>query len=282
MHTMIQLPAVRKNTLAAAALALLFCSPALASHSTYNPMAPRQISVTASTADYSYGYSILPGNSIDTLEPFNRYVGWAVNYYAFDRYLLRPIAHGYAKLPDFMQTGVGNFFGNLSDGNSIVTNLLVGDPKASGTSLGRFGLNTTIGILGLFDVAGAMGIAPARMGSSTVMGRAGVDQGAYLMIPFTGPTTERELHGDAADNWYYCLIDPFFVKAALTALKGIHARAQVIDQESLVDDSIDPYAQIRQIYLMYSEGKVDPDAAMRTDTEENAVDESFLEEIDAE
>lgn len=280
MRMMIPLSAFRRRT-AAAALALLCCSPALASHSTYNPMAPRQISVTASTADYSYGYSILPGNSVDTLEPFNRYVGWAVNYYAFDRYILRPVAHGYAKLPDGMQQGVGNFFGNLADGNSIVTNLFVGEPADSGISLGRFGINSTIGILGLFDVAGDMGIAPRRMDVSTVMGRAGVDQGAYLMIPVTGPTTERELHGNAADNWYYYVVDPF-VSVSAAALKAIHTRAQFIDQESLVDDAIDPYAQLRQIYLMYAEGKVDPDAALRTDADENAVDEAFLEEIDAE
>ena len=77
-------------------------------------MVPRQLKIESAQKDYSYGYSILSGNAIDTLEVPNRVVGWTLNYEIFDRYLLRPVAHGYAALPQPVQLGVGNFFSNFS------------------------------------------------------------------------------------------------------------------------------------------------------------------------
>ena len=80
------LKTIIKSTLAVTAL-FSFAQTVNAAHSTYSPMAPRQLSVKASHADYSYGLSILPGNSIDSIEVLNRNVFWRGNYLVFDRYL---------------------------------------------------------------------------------------------------------------------------------------------------------------------------------------------------
>ncbi|MDY6321592.1 MAG: VacJ family lipoprotein [Succinivibrio sp.] len=267
---------------AAAALSLCAASGAYAQHSSYNPMAPRQIYQELSDQDYSYGYSILPGNSIDGIEPANRYVGWAIDYYALDRYFLRPVAHGYAHLPQPVQDGVGNFFSNISEINNITNNLLLGQFADSATSFARFLINSTVGLLGLWDPASRMGLEKHPMKMTTVMGRAGVDQGEYLMVPFYGPASERSIHGAAADRWYTFLINEPFITAACYLIEGIHERAQLIPQEKFIDDSVDPYATMRQVWLAHEQGLVDPEAALKdTQKEGQGVDDSFMDEIDS-
>lgn len=219
-----------KNFLCTALISFALLSEASASHSNYSPMAPRQISVKASHADYSYGLSVLPGNSVDSIEYINKNAFWKLNYVVLDRYLLRPVAHGYSKLPDFAKSSVHNFFSNLSDLNNTVNNVLVGEPVSSAVSLGRFTINSTVGLLGLIDVAKHMELEQKSMSMNTVMGKAGVDQGAYIMVPAYGPTTERSIHASAVDNWPYYLVTPW-TSIACTVINGIDARASLIPQE---------------------------------------------------
>ena len=269
-----------RKTVCATAFILGLCSldQASATHTSYNPMAPRQVYQTLAEKDYSYGYSILPGNSIDGIEPANRYVGWGFNYYVLDRYFLRPVAHGYAHLPHFVQDGVGNFFSNVSEVNNTLNNLLLGQFSDSATSFGRFLINSTLGLLGLFDPASHMGLEQKRMKMNTVLGRYGVDQGEYLMVPFYGPSTERGLHASQIDNWYYFALNEPFVTAACYLISGIHERAQLIEQEEFIDGSVGPYAQMRQIYLSYEQVLVDPDVVMKDISE--SLDDAYLIEMD--
>lgn len=266
------------NKICAIACILIFgVSAAQAARSTYNPMVPRQLKIESAQNDYTYGYSILSGNAIDTLEVPNRVVGWTLNYEIFDRYLLRPVAHGYAVLPQPVQLGVGNFFSNIAELNNTVNNLFIGEVKNSGISLTRFIVNSTMGFLGFIDVASQMGLDNKPMEMDTVLGKAGMDSGPFLMVPIYGPTTARAAHGDTADNWPYFFF-PWYVGIGAWAVEGIHNRAQLIDQEGVVDNAIDPYVQTRDFYLMHNQGKVDPSASMQN--EEPSVDESFLDEID--
>lgn len=275
-HHSLQVLSALCLTLTAATLS----DTALAQRGSPNPMAPRQLNVASYSQDHAYGYSILAGSAVDTLETPNRVVGWTLNYDVFDRYILRPVAHAYAALPQPVQTGVGNFTYNLSEPNNILNNLFIGEPGDSAVSLSRFVINSTIGILGFIDVASAMGLEPKTMEMKTVLGKAGMEQGPYLMIPVYGPTTGREVQGDTVDNLPYAFF-PWFVGIGVWALDGIHSRAQLLDQEGVVDNALDPYVQTRDIYLMYSEGKVDPDAAMQQDSsEDEPLDEEFLDEID--
>lgn len=264
--------------LAVAGVALLSVgSQAYAAHGSYNPMMPRQLSATSAQADYSYGFSILAGNAIDTLEPANRAM-WYLNYDLFDRYLLRPIAHGYAKLPQGVQDGVGNFLSNIDEVNNIPNNLLVGDVDGSLRSVGRFIVNSTIGILGFFDVATAIGLNHTPMPMEVVLGKAGVDQGPFLMIPAYGPTTARDIHGAVIDGLpFYAISWP--VTIAHWAVSGIHNRAQLIPQEGVVDNALDPYIQTRDVFLMYDENAINPVEEGEVEAEDN-FDAALLEEID--
>ncbi|MDD6205397.1 VacJ family lipoprotein [Succinivibrio sp.] len=257
--------------------AFVFTQSALASHSSYSPMSPRVLSVKASHSDYSYGLSVLPGNSIDSFEKFNRDLPWKTNYEILDRYMLRPVAHGYRKLPSVARSGIHNFFSNISDLVSAPNNLLLGEFSDSSKSFARFSINSTIGVLGLFDVAKLMGIEEKKMSFDTVMGRAGIDQGAYIMVPCLGPKTERSIHASGADNWPYYFIDPV-TGLVLTVVDVVDSRAALIEYEEMVDKSVDPYATTRSTYLMYAQGKVDPNASVENKKDENV--ENYLDEID--
>lgn len=249
-----------------------------AAHGAYNPMMPRQLSEEAATADYAYGYSILPGHAIDTLEGPNRYM-WYVNYDIFDHYILRPVAHGYAMLPQGFQDGVGNFLSNLGEVNNAPNNLLVGNFGDAGVSVGRFVINSTVGVLGIFDVASHIGLQSAPMSMSTVLGKAGVDQGPYIMVPAYGPVTARSANGDAIDGLpFYFISWPVIISKWVVS--GVHNRAQLIDQEAVLDNSIDPYVSARDIYLMYSNNKVNPlsEGEIKPTDE---LDQSVLDDIDS-
>ncbi|MCI6863870.1 VacJ family lipoprotein [Anaerobiospirillum succiniciproducens] len=250
---------------------------AQAAHGTYNPMMPRQLSEKAASADYTYGYSVLSGHAIDTLEGPNRYM-WYLNYDILDKYILRPVSHGYAYLPQGVQNSVGNFFNNLDEINNVPNNLLVGEFASSGTSLVRLAINSTIGILGFFDVASYIGIKHTPMNMATVLGKGKVEQGPFMMIPAYGPTTARDLHGDIIDGLpWYAVSWP--ITTAKFVIRGIHNRAQLIDQEPVLDNSIDPYIFTRDAYLMYDENKVNPiQEGEVTDTDD--FDDEFLDEID--
>lgn len=250
---------------------------AVAAHGAYNPMMPRQLSEKAASADYTYGYSVLSGHAIDTLEGPNRYM-WYLNYDILDKYILRPVSHGYAYLPQGVQNSVGNFFNNLDEINNVPNNLLVGEFAASGTSLVRLAINSTIGILGFFDVASYIGIKHTPMNMATVLGKGKVEQGPFMMIPAYGPTTARDLHGDIIDGLpWYAVSWP--ITTAKFVIRGIHNRAQLIDQEPVLDNSIDPYIFTRDAYLMYDENKVNPiQEGEVTDTDD--FDDELLDEID--
>ncbi|MDO4676029.1 MAG: VacJ family lipoprotein [Anaerobiospirillum succiniciproducens] len=250
---------------------------AQAAHGAYNPMMPRQLSEKAASADYTYGYSVLSGHAIDTLEGPNRYM-WYLNYDILDKYILRPVSHGYAYLPQGVQNSVGNFFNNLDEINNVPNNLLVGEFASSGTSLVRLAINSTIGILGFFDVASYIGIKHTPMNMATVLGKGKVEQGPFMMIPAYGPTTARDLHGDIIDGLpWYAVSWP--ITTAKFVIRGIHNRAQLIDQEPVLDNSIDPYIFTRDAYLMYDENKVNPiQEGEVTDTDD--FDDEFLDEID--
>lgn len=250
---------------------------AQAAHGAYNPMMPRQLSEKAASADYTYGYSVLSGHAIDTLEGPNRYM-WYLNYDILDKYILRPVSHGYAYLPQGVQNSVGNFFNNLDEINNVPNNILVGELAASGTSLVRLAINSTIGILGFFDVASYIGIKHTPMNMATVLGKGKVEQGPFMMIPAYGPTTARDLHGDIIDGLpWYAVSWP--ITTAKFVIRGIHNRAQLIDQEPVLDNSIDPYIFTRDAYLMYDENKVNPiQEGEVTDTDD--FDDEFLNEID--
>lgn len=134
----------------------------------------------------------------DPLEPFNRSM---YNFNArFDRYVFLPVVAGYEFVtPDIAQTGVSNFFNNLAEVKYLINNALQGKASSSGVTASRFVINSTVGVLGLWDPATKMGLFVREEDFGQTLGKWGVGNGPYLVLPFFGPSTLRDTGGLAFD-----------------------------------------------------------------------------------
>lgn len=200
-------------------------------------------------------------NPRDPYEGFNRAV-FSFND-TVDTYALKPVATVYRDVtPSFVQTGVGNFFGNLGDAWTAVNNLLQGKGEAGMTDVTRFALNSTLGILGLFDIASEAGLQKHKEDFGQTLGTWGVSSGPYLMLPLLGPSTVRDtvaLPADFAGNiWRYK--DPVHVRNIGTGVNLIDTRASLLDATSMLEDAaLDRYEFIRDGYLQRRESQIHPD-----------------------
>ncbi len=255
-------------------------STAHAARSSVNIMSPRNTVNIAK--DYTYGYSYLPGDALDVYETPNRKIGWRVNYDFLDQHLLRPVAIAYIDyVPQGVRDCIYNVNQNLREVNNTVNNMLIWEPAHSGISLTRFVINSSIGIGGCFDVAGKMGLDRHRMTFSTVLGKWGVDQGPYMVVPFYGVGTARSLFGDTFDTSYFpYTFFPYWARLIFWATNGIESRAQLVEQEEVLTNSLDPYIQARDFYLMYQEGLVSGNDGVTENPEDNKELEKYLDEID--
>lgn len=180
-----------------------------------------------------------------------------------DRVLVKPVARAYRRLtPAPLRRGLGNAINNLREPVTAVNGVLQVRPKIAARAAGRFVVNSTVGVLGLFDVAGRGGLQrqPADFGQT--LGRYGVGAGPYLYLPLVGPTTLRDGGGGVVST----LTDPvslatggpstdFAVGRAV--LRGLDTRVAADGAITAVDEeSTDPYATIRSSYLQYREAMV--------------------------
>ncbi len=191
----------------------------------------------------------------DPWENFNR--GTFVFNQKFDKYLLAPLAKGYRFVfPSEIRTGVRNFLSNLSEPWSSINSALQGNFKNTGNTLARFVINSTLGILGIFDVATAIGFEKQKEDFGQTLAVHGVGPGPYLVLPFLGPSTVRDaigkvtgfvadpitiaLNKDGKENWLWIV----------TTVKGIDFREQNLEKiDNLEATSVDFYATIRSLYL---------------------------------
>ena len=200
-------------------------------------------------------------NPRDPYEGFNRAV-FSFND-TVDTYALKPVATVYRDVtPSFVQTGVGNFFGNLGDAWTAVNNLLQGKGEAGMTDITRFALNSTLGILGLFDIASEAGLQKHKEDFGQTLGTWGVSSGPYLMLPLLGPSTVRDtvaLPADFAGNiWSYKT--PVHVRNIGTGVNLIDTRASLLDATSMLEDAaLDRYEFIRDGYMQRRESQIHPD-----------------------
>jgi phospholipid-binding lipoprotein MlaA len=193
-----------------------------------------------------------PSDPWDPIEPVNRAV-YKFNDTA-DRYVLQPVARGYDKVtPDRVQTSVGNFFSNLHEPVNIANSALQLKWGSFNTSLGRFMVNTTAGVGGLFDVASAVGVAEVDEDLGQTLGYWGLGQGPYLVLPFFGPSSGRDLTGRVGDQFVhpttYVDDDYDYVVWSLRALRIIDYRAGLLGFEETLNQQFDPYAFMRGYYL---------------------------------
>ena len=227
-----------------------------------------------------------PSEVKDCFEKINR-ATFAFNQ-ALDGVIFKPVASVYKKFPSPVKSGVSNSLDNLSNLVTIPNNLLQGDFKSAGINTGRFIVNTTVGILGLFDVAQTIGMPEyEREDYGQSLAKAGVGPGCYIVLPVLGPSTARDtvasvtnfLGGDAwynvtvkNDTHYFRDIDYYSSKVT----GGVDFRAKNYDSiENLKENSIDFYASVKSLYLQDRQQKI-----ANTKKITNTQNDSDWEEID--
>lgn len=187
----------------------------------------------------------------DPLEPFNRAV-FRFNT-DFDNAFMRPLAKGYkAVTPEPVDRGITNFFSNIDDFTSFVNNILQFKMSRAGSDLGRIFMNSTVGILGFFDVATNAGLPSYKEDFGQTLGYWGLPPGAYFMLPIFGPSNLRDNVGFAGD----IVTDPFFsietgkIYWGFATLRIVDFRADRLTAgEILTDAALDPYIFLRDAYL---------------------------------
>lgn len=216
----------------------------------------------------------------DPFEGFNR-IMWDFNYHILDKMIYRPAAHGYNDyVPLPVKSGLDNFVYNFDEPSSLVNNLLQGKWKWAFNAGGRFTVNTTIGLLGVIDVADMMGMPRKRDEFGEVLGYYGVPDGPYFMAPFLGPYVAREIAGDWVDGLYFPLSEFTMWQSALKwGIKGLSKRASAIDQERLLDNALDPYIFVKDAYFQHVDYKV-YDGEVPTEPEDDELLDDYLEELD--
>jgi len=187
-----------------------------------------------------------------------------------DNIILEPLAKGYNKLPSPVKSGTSNFTSNIGTLLSIPNNILQGNLKQLGHSVGSFAVNTTVGILGFLNPAEKIGLKPHKEDVGQTLGAYGIGPGCYFVLPFFGPTTARDSVGLIADTF----MDPF-AQVTIHKKELLGASGNSLDYysvkgtsvvdfradndknfESLEKNSIDLYSSMKSIYLQDRENKI--------------------------
>ncbi len=195
---------------------------------------------------------------------------------AFDDIVLEPLAKGYNRLPEPIKNSTSNFTSNIGTLLSIPNNLLQGNFDQLGHSIGSFAINSSVGVLGIFNPAEKIGLKPHKEDVGQTLGTYGINTGCYFVLPIFGPTTVRDSLGMIADSF----IDPFahitirehelfgasgnrFDYIAVKGTTAVDFRADNDKNfQSLEKNSLDLYSSLKSIYLQNRENKIknsDPD-----------------------
>ena len=208
-----------------------------------------------------------PAKVKDCFEKLNR-ATFAFNQ-ALDGIIFKPVASAYRVLPSPVKTGVSNSLDNLSNLVTIPNNILQGDFKEAGVNTGRFLINTTVGILGIIDVANYLGMREYKKedyGQS--LAKHGVGPGCYIVLPVLGPSTARDTVASlgnfmGGDAWYNVTVrndTQYFSDFDYYASKvtgGVDFRAKNFDSiENLQENSLDFYASVKSLYLQDRQQKI--------------------------
>jgi phospholipid-binding lipoprotein MlaA len=194
----------------------------------------------------------------DPYENLNRKV-FVVNQ-VFDQVLLKPVARGYSNYaPNFVQTTIGNFFGNLADVWTAVNNFLQGKPREGIQDTGRVAVNTVFGVAGLADVATKLGFPKHQEDFGQTLGVWGVKPGPYVMLPLFGPSTMRDAVAKPLDLY----ADPVNlstradVEYSLRAMRLVDDRARLLPTTDMIEKvALDPYQFVRDAHFQQREARV--------------------------
>lgn len=190
--------------------------------------------------------------------------------YAFntflDGWLLRPVAVAYTNvIPDIVRQGIGNFFSNIDDVNVLANDILQLKLRDAATDSGRLVINSTIGLVGIIDVASSVGLSKNEEDFGQTFGRWGVGSGPYVVIPFFGPSSVRDSFGLVLDTMFnpiqYHKDDS--LRTTLLLVNQLDNRASVLSMEGLI--SGDEYLFVREAYLQQREYLVNDGAVYYDD-----------------
>lgn len=204
------------------------------------------------------GCATAPGAPSDPFEDFNRSV-FSFNE-AVDNAVLKPVATAYQKVvPQFVRTSVDNFFANLGDAWSAVNLVLQAKPQPALETGMRFVFNSTLGLGGLFDIAGEAGMERRNEDFGQTLGWWGVRPGPYLVLPILGPSTVRDSAALAADfqaapaAWFQERRD----QVGVSVLQVVSTRARLLSATRTIDDiALDKYLLIRDGFLVRRRNQV--------------------------
>jgi phospholipid-binding lipoprotein MlaA len=170
-----------------------------------------------------------------------------------DKYALEPVAHGYViAVPEPVRSCVGGFFGNLSDAWTAVNNALEGHVHDAGSDVNRVAVNSTVGILGCFDIASGLGIEKHKKDFGITLGTWGIGPGYYVVLPLFGPSDVRDTAGLVADfetdpvGYLY----PIWQRNTLTGVRIVDQRSQLLGAGNLLEGAaLDKYVFVRDGYF---------------------------------
>ncbi len=225
-------------------------------------------------------------NTKDCFEGINRGV-FAFNN-ALDTVIFEPLAKGYSRLPKAVRTGTGNAMDNLSNLITVPNNIFQGNIGDAGTNSLRFVINTTLGILGIFDPATSLGLEKKdKEDYGQTFGKWGFGPGCYIVLPVLGPSTLRDASGSfvsllGGDPWYNVTVRndthhfADFDYYASRATTGVDFRAKNLDAiNNLEKNSMDFYASVKSLYLQDRKRKI-----FNSNENTTTMDDSDWEEIE--
>lgn len=200
----------------------------------------------------------------DPWEPFNQQMFWF--NLRLDEYALRPVATGYARVvPEAARQSVGRFFKNLGVVERFANNLFQGKLPGAGQEVGRFAINTTLGGIGLFDVADLwFGLKESPEDFGQTLAVYGVSSGPYLVLPFYGPSTVRDTVGLAVDsamnpmNYFLSTVEVLAIRGGITVTSAINYRSLNLQLFEDVDRyAVDLYGAVQDGYLQRREKAIE-------------------------
>lgn len=200
------------------------------------------------------------GDNRDPIEGFNRAI---FNFNdALDTSVFKPVAKGYqAIVPDPVDKGITNFFGNINDFVTTINDLLQFKLRQGGSDAARVLVNTTLGILGLFDVATGMGLDKHDEDFGQTLGHWGINNGPYLVLPVLGPSTLRDTTGLLVDT---SLFDPVYqidhisTRNTLIGIDAVDRRADLLGASKVLERAaLDKYDFIKESYLQKRNAKIE-------------------------
>ena len=235
-----------------------------------NPMMALRTLLVVLVVCLTTGCASVGKNPQDPFEDYNR------TMFDFndkvDSAILKPVATAYAHVtPGFVQTGVGNFFGNINDVPTALNDFLQARPADGASDLARVVFNSTFGIAGMIDVATPAGLAKHDQDFGQTLGRWGVGSGPYLILPFIGPTTTRDALAMPLDFEMdpWGRLYPVALRNIGSAIRVVDHRAYMLGTSTLIEEAaLDRYEFVRDAYLQRRQSKIYKGANKAAPTEE--------------